>query len=285
MAVSPLSSTASMSAPRSSSMLTASSASISSPASSSGSVVPRPAAAISGVDPVKFGSSGSAPSSASSCISATSERSAANRNGVAPSASRREDVFGTFGVPLGRRRLTSAPRFTISRTNSRLVKRPDPIGAGSLPSLESGLRTQVSVWSGVNPERRSFGSAPRSTSAIASSKWPFCTASSNGLVSRAAGLYVYLMGLPVSGRCKDRKSTRLNSSHSQISYAVFCLKKKKQHLLTFWVSQLPLLICILSKPVITSCSVAMLYLLHLQANPLMTLTTVPYLSTALISCH
>src|SRR2546427_9072126 len=27
--------------------------------------------------------------------------------------------------------------------------------------------------------------------------------------------------------CKDRKSTRLNSSHSQISYAVFCLKKKK----------------------------------------------------------
>src|SRR2546430_3785561 len=27
----------------------------------------------------------------------------------------------------------------------------------------------------------------------------------------------------------DRKSTRLNSSHSQISYAVFCLKKKTQH--------------------------------------------------------
>src|SRR2546427_2347588 len=28
------------------------------------------------------------------------------------------------------------------------------------------------------------------------------------------------------GRHRDRKSTRLNSSHSQISYAVFCLKKK-----------------------------------------------------------
>src|SRR2546427_9073730 len=27
----------------------------------------------------------------------------------------------------------------------------------------------------------------------------------------------------------DRKSTRLNSSHSQISYAVFCLKKKNDH--------------------------------------------------------
>src|SRR2546427_1211718 len=29
-------------------------------------------------------------------------------------------------------------------------------------------------------------------------------------------------------RRADRKSTRLNSSHSQISYAVFCLKKKKK---------------------------------------------------------
>src|SRR2546430_11885502 len=29
---------------------------------------------------------------------------------------------------------------------------------------------------------------------------------------------------------QDRKSTRLNSSHSQISYAVFCLKKKKKTL-------------------------------------------------------
>src|SRR2546430_10758527 len=30
----------------------------------------------------------------------------------------------------------------------------------------------------------------------------------------------------------DRKSTRLNSSHSQISYAVFCLKKKKKKSIT-----------------------------------------------------
>src|SRR5688572_32086571 len=35
------------------------------------------------------------------------------------------------------------------------------------------------------------------------------------------------------GVARDRKSTRLNSSHSQISYAVFCLKKKnRQHLPT-----------------------------------------------------
>src|SRR2546430_7154693 len=32
------------------------------------------------------------------------------------------------------------------------------------------------------------------------------------------------------GYAGDRKSTRLNSSHSQISYAVFCLKKKKNNI-------------------------------------------------------
>src|SRR2546427_3632187 len=36
-----------------------------------------------------------------------------------------------------------------------------------------------------------------------------------------------LCGLVPDGPRADRKSTRLNSSHSQISYAVFCLKKKK----------------------------------------------------------
>src|SRR5690349_23792671 len=33
---------------------------------------------------------------------------------------------------------------------------------------------------------------------------------------------------PGAGRGQDRKSTRLNSSHVEISYAVFCLKKKKK---------------------------------------------------------
>src|SRR2546427_7310870 len=38
---------------------------------------------------------------------------------------------------------------------------------------------------------------------------------------------VELAILDLRGNAVDRKSTRLNSSHSQISYAVFCLKKKK----------------------------------------------------------
>src|SRR3712207_7186040 len=42
-------------------------------------------------------------------------------------------------------------------------------------------------------------------------------------------LWLVRLALPIGG---DRKSTRLNSSHANISYAVFCLKKKKKKLLT-----------------------------------------------------
>src|SRR2546428_4612858 len=38
---------------------------------------------------------------------------------------------------------------------------------------------------------------------------------------------------------RDRKSTRLNSSHDQISYAVFCLKKKKKHTELYSSAPLP----------------------------------------------
>src|SRR3712207_8662498 len=36
----------------------------------------------------------------------------------------------------------------------------------------------------------------------------------------------WLVGAALSGGLQDRKSTRLNSSHANISYAVFCLQKK-----------------------------------------------------------
>src|SRR5437667_7501285 len=44
------------------------------------------------------------------------------------------------------------------------------------------------------------------------------------LTGISTGILVYLTGLAA-----DRKSTRLNSSHITISYAVFCLKKKTLH--------------------------------------------------------
>src|SRR5690348_17849537 len=44
--------------------------------------------------------------------------------------------------------------------------------------------------------------------------------------------------LPMNAAATDRKSTRLNSSHPSISYAVFCLKKKKDpNLRPLWISE------------------------------------------------
>src|SRR2546422_4202966 len=50
-------------------------------------------------------------------------------------------------------------------------------------------------------------------------------------ITMVAAIASLLMGKPVKstiGMTGDRKSTRLNSSHGYISYAVFCLKKKKK---------------------------------------------------------
>src|SRR2546430_13304270 len=69
---------------------------------------------------------------------------------------------------------------------------------------------------------------PRST------LFPYTTLFRSGLVVLGGARRIRLGGpvdaLPAAVQV-DRKSTRLNSSHSQISYAVFCLKKKKNQLL------------------------------------------------------
>src|SRR2546429_5349444 len=53
---------------------------------------------------------------------------------------------------------------------------------------------------------------------------PICTADARRVAGRDCPRRPRLDG---DGDVRDRKSTRLNSSHGYISYAVFCLKKKK----------------------------------------------------------
>src|SRR2546422_6729159 len=53
------------------------------------------------------------------------------------------------------------------------------------------------------------------------------TAAASGRESRHSALGDTGARSPPCQRVRDRKSTRLNSSHGYISYAVFCLKKKK----------------------------------------------------------
>src|SRR2546427_8348923 len=57
----------------------------------------------------------------------------------------------------------------------------------------------------------------------------FARPPTRGVVSPGFGFTRARVSVP---RPRDRKSTRLNSSHSQISYAVFCLKKKKKDIRT-----------------------------------------------------
>src|SRR5207249_10943383 len=87
------------------------------------------------------------------------------------------------------------------------------------------------------PTRRSsdLARAPRSFRAttpderpsLICSPIPIRTASSRLQVQARVRQRLWAETLPHPG-LKDRKSTRLNSSHVSISYAVFCLKKKKK---------------------------------------------------------
>src|SRR2546430_9734032 len=63
---------------------------------------------------------------------------------------------------------------------------------------------------------------PRST------LFPYTTLFRSNVAAKCIRISSFLSAQPDDSRTRrDRKSTRLNSSHSQISYAVFCLKKKK----------------------------------------------------------
>src|SRR5207244_10643450 len=82
----------------------------------------------------------------------------------------------------------------------------------------------------------------------------------------------------------------IRTYHVILSYILlffFFFKQKTAYEIGLGIPAEPLFrsICILTKNVITSCSVTMMLFLHLEVKPLMTLTTVLYLSCALISGH
>src|SRR5205085_5314900 len=86
-----------------------------------------------------------------------------------------------------------------------------------LPSFPTRRSSDLAHWT------RHF-STRRDRSASTTAPRPARQSAARGIVTgRSPSLKRPL--IPLSRR--DRKSTRLNSSHSQISYAVFCLKKKK----------------------------------------------------------
>src|SRR2546430_4130746 len=87
------------------------------------------------------------------------------------------------------------------------------------------------VYRAAGLPRRRWADADRAWHAHYAKHQPKLIAGARRVLARLGGAHP--LGLVTSGdrdrvtrQLRDRKSTRLNSSHSQISYAVFCLKKK-----------------------------------------------------------
>src|SRR5207253_6282997 len=98
-------------------------------------------------------------------------------------------------------------------------------GAHTIVGIVVGRPAAIEIVSAAPPAagatsivRRDAVPADRATSRPSGDSTPFGSGSSRRPVPSSW----------ISYRCGDRKSTRLNSSHVAISYAVFCLKKKKE---------------------------------------------------------
>src|SRR2546427_484735 len=104
----------------------------------------------------------------------------------------------------------------------------------SLPHIELDLTVDLSTHLSEQMMRRDLDLIVRTGSGVDPQfavvenllEVPVHWIARRGLVPRKDGLHKAL-GKQLLTQMRDRKSTRLNSSHSQISYAVFCLKKKK----------------------------------------------------------
>src|SRR5215211_7830932 len=134
-------------------------------------------------------------------------------DGAMRSPSRRAAPRRPAAAPSRRRpaRSRAAGSSTARRSSPRCPATPT-ITACSRPSIPVTARRRAATRSISRFRRR-----PRA-----------CRSSATGTRSACAGR---CRARSCSGRCsspRDRKSTRLNSSHTVISYAVFCLKKKKK---------------------------------------------------------
>src|SRR2546427_4092078 len=106
-------------------------------------------------------------------------------------------------------------RHVLARLPAAPVRGGGAAGAAALVAAQRPVPDPADPRDGRRNPRRNFSAVGRR---MAAPLYPI------GLTMHAS----YALLFTPSGQQGDRKSTRLNSSHSQISYAVFCLKKKKK---------------------------------------------------------
>src|SRR5256886_12604891 len=109
-------------------------------------------------------------------------------------------------------------RYCFFFSSRRRHTRFDCDWSSDVCSSDLGGNGRAMVWPDGKPEKRSAGKERRRTSRLFSEGLQ--------LRNRTGSMRQQTKEYPARGKDSgDRKSTRLNSSHSQISYAVFCLKK------------------------------------------------------------
>src|SRR5688572_24797763 len=119
--------------------------------------------------------------------------------------------------------MTMKPRLTVSR---RAV-----LGAAAAAAASSMFRPFLALAQ-TDPLTRPIPSSGERLPVVGLGSWiTFNVGNDPELQDECAAVmqaFFAAGGRLIDSSPIDRKSTRLNSSHSQISYAVFCLKKKKQ---------------------------------------------------------
>src|SRR2546427_8158285 len=123
------------------------------------------------------------------------------------------------------------PRPSTARTVAERVLPPTaglPLRAADLlPWGDADLATALAQWLGVPAVQLECSGT--SALMVALQTLRRLAPGRSEVIAPAYTCPLVALAVAHCGLQLDRKSTRLNSSHSQISYAVFCLKKKKKH--------------------------------------------------------
>src|SRR2546427_3612814 len=167
-----------------------------------------------------------------------------NENRIGVSAGAAVPQFEHVGWDENRRRsplssATATPSPSLKAVATASASRPRVASEGCKRSTTTrtscASRTRCSASGGSSRASTPSSCArtnPAARSCAAASTSGRCALVGNGNVTRigrGAACCAPTSTRPSTTSCTDRKSTRLNSSHSQISYAVFCLKKKKKN--------------------------------------------------------
>src|SRR3989475_7778814 len=116
----------------------------------------------------------------------------------------------------------SVTRFILDRAKAGGSVRVWPIGAASVGSKGDAI-AEIAAMKEAGIVAVSDDGKPIATAKLARQVMDYCRSLDLPVIEHAEDV-----SLAASAVMRDRKSTRLNSSHSQISYAVFCLKKKNK---------------------------------------------------------